>query len=333
MIILVATIRQQFLVIHNVTALNSTWSMNHTRVVIKGGRNEHDLVGERIYHPQENENKTKSFHTSNPQILDPLLASNSSQYTWMGDHFIPPRGVPTFGPDEYLSYFSRRNTLFIGDSLGRRAYGTLLGILTSNNETNIQTSELDSRSVIDFNEPRSSRQERCMITERSLHGNDQYVCRNILDHVRPSKKINNTSISTSRSNEDGETVENSMGNNTGKFDYIRHVCMKDIIHFFENNTESIQKDYDLVVLSLGIWDAKDQEHCRLEVPLKNEADGTVTDVIMSDKEKYDLTLDLLSSASSKNLQVVFRTPGKFHFSDIRLLSIDIGNFQDVQTEI
>ncbi len=236
---------------------------------------------------------------------DALLVSNSSEYTWMGNHFVPPEGVPTFRPPEYLSYFSKRNTLFIGDSTGRRAYGTLFGIITSRNHADIKTSELDSKDAIDFNKP-FNKKERCMIPERGLHGSIDYVCRNILNdvHLRSDedllahsdKNSTNTSTITPGGN---EGVESSETKDIGKFDYIRRDCLREIYNLFAANSTHMMKDYDLIVISAGIWEGIRQSQCRMRFSKT-----------LSNEEKYDVVLDTLSSISSMNLQIVFRTPGK-----------------------
>ena len=149
-----------------------------------------------------------------PQNQDPLLKSNTSQYTWTGNRFIPPSGVPTFRPSEYLSYFSRRNVLVIGDSTGRRAYGTLFGMMTSSDHSNIPTAELDSKNVIDFNK-KGTRKEECMIPERSFYGYGPFVCRNLSDHH---------SIAPHEDNKKKEEINNTISiGNEGKDKGIGHI--------------------------------------------------------------------------------------------------------------
>ena len=239
---------------------------------------------------------------NNKKHSDPLVLSDSSDYTWMGNLFVPPKGVPTFSPTEYLSYFSQRNTLFVGDSTGRRAYGTLFGIMTSSDSDNILPKELDSKKVIDFNKGRKF-QERCMVKERSLYGSTDYVCRKVSDHVDIKTNENNSTIMHTFEQQEER-------NKTGKFDYLDRRCMGDLVDLFNANSTSIQNDYDLVVINLGVWEGVRSRDCIKNVLRRNETDGTNITVALSNEEKYDLVLDTLSSASSLNLQVVFRTPGK-----------------------
>jgi hypothetical protein len=238
-----------------------------------------------------------SFVNKEPE-KDNNILPNSSQYTWMGNHFIPPKGVPTYSPADYLSYFSRRNTLFIGDSTARRAYGTLFAAMTSNNLENIPTIEMGQNNSIN----NKGAKDRCIIKERLLFESFGYWCRNLsVDHPQGPHHLNNTYFV----GEGNKTIR------TGKFDFLWSPCMR---HFATFEATSIQKDYDLVVVALGIWDSLDVKHtieeCRMTVTRLNETDGTNFNVTLSNEEKYDIPLDALSSASSPDLQVVFRTPGK-----------------------
>ena len=49
-------------------------------------------------------------------IQERIKNTNSSDYTWVGNHWLPPPGVPTFTPRQLKAYYSQRNVLVIGDS-------------------------------------------------------------------------------------------------------------------------------------------------------------------------------------------------------------------------
>ena len=140
-------------------------------------------------------------------------------------------------------------------------------MMTSSDHSNIPTDELDTTSVVDFNK-KGNRKEECMIPERSMYGKHAtYVCRNLSDHhsIAPhedSKKkeeINNTmSIGN-------EGKDKGIGHiNSGKFDW-------DLITLFETHKTLILKDYDLVVIAVGIWEGMRKRDCRMSVLRKNEA--------------------------------------------------------------
>ncbi len=252
-------------------------------------------------------------------VSNPLLEFNSSQYIWAGNHFVPPEGVPTFSPSNFASYFKGRNTLFIGDSTGRRAYGTLFGMINSTDQSDVQVSELDHRDVIDFNKGGNHREEHCLIPGRTLMNNnsallvkDSMVCRNIyVSNPASSTQNNNTNDNSAAAhNNASRPVENSVVNdndsNSGKFDFFRTDCLNGLSPFVLNQTEKNMigaeslKDYDLIVISMGIWEGARPKDCIM----KNEAGQK-----LSNEDKFDLILDGLVNLSSPDLQIAFRTPG------------------------
>jgi len=236
--------------------------------------------------------------------LNPLIASNSSHYAWMGNQFIPPDGVPMFHPDDFLSYFENRNTLFVGDSTGRRAYATLYGIMKGDDLSNIQVNEIDGADVIDFNKPRR-RQDKCDIPKRELFNSSGFVCRNLRNTTAgPVGDMSNES--------DTQGVTGSSYHNkgmTGKFDFIGAACFKSVSDFFSGERvrgahNELSSDYDLVVVATGIWEGVRSYDCRIMV---NTTQNTA--IRMSAVDKYDLLLDSMTNLSSPDLQIAFRTPG------------------------
>ena len=56
---------------------------------------------------------------------------------------MPPRGVPTFTPRQIYEYYSRRNILVMGDSLGRRFYTTLYYVMNAANLEDIVVADMN----------------------------------------------------------------------------------------------------------------------------------------------------------------------------------------------
>lgn len=219
-------------------------------------------------------------------IVQDKRESCSINYTWIGQHFIPPNGVPTYGRNDYNAYFRKKNTLFIGDSTARRAYATLFGIMTSSDHTNVLMSEVDGSNLINFNSGRF-RKETCTSLDRSLMANTTHIqiqaCRNLIAKSQTA---------------------------TGKFDLIYGQCMgpvhsnrfDSIFDIFSNRTsfEILKEDYDLIIIAIGTWDAIRANDC-----FRTAQSNTSLTIGKS----TDLVLDLLSSLSSPGFQIVFRTPG------------------------
>jgi hypothetical protein len=292
---------------------------NHTRDEIRG-RDEENTSQRTVTNQESMSSSTTSSTTStststtstisnNPALLD----SNSSQYTWTGNHFIPPRGIPTFSPIDFLAHFQKRNTLYIGDSTGRRAYATLYGAMNSSDVSNIPVVDLDSGSVIDFNK-KGQRKERCGISDRGLFrlNSSSFVCRQLFhsssEDFGSSNDAANATNATIISNDISTTTTRS-----GKFDYLPEACMKELISLFSNANADLFQDYDLIVINVGIWEGIRRRDCRMFVnstAVDEFGNITVTPRSLANAEKYDLALDALAAASSPNLQIAFRTPGE-----------------------
>jgi len=260
-------------------------------------------------------------------LHNPLLEYNSSQYTWTGDHFIPPKGIPTFSPSDFLSYFEQRNTLFIGDSTGRRAYATLFGIINSNDHSDIPVNDIDQPQVIDFNRKRIT--EICMDPNRLLNETD-FVCRNIVSHKPHLDTVSHMNLTSNDVNVvTSSTFDGSNNKSTiihkGKFDYLWGPCLTNIINtlsMVDKNT-SINaaqplEDYDLIILASGIWEAARKRNCKLVVNTTD--DGLKT---LNFPDKINVLLNTMKNMSSPNLQIVFRTPGfsKQHKGDTVMIQL------------
>ena len=79
------------------------------------------------------------------RVYETIKNTNSSDYTWIGNSWIPPQGVPIFTPKQLKDYFSRRNVLFIGDSTSRRHYTTLYYLMNSTDNMGTSTSTTTTR--------------------------------------------------------------------------------------------------------------------------------------------------------------------------------------------
>ena len=78
-----------------------------------------------------------------PGILEIIKSTNSSDYTWLGNQFVPPPCVPIFTPSQIRTYFQQRNVLMLGDSTNRRAHGTLLAIFNAEDLDDVHVAALD----------------------------------------------------------------------------------------------------------------------------------------------------------------------------------------------
>ena len=133
---------------------------------------------------------------------DAPLPFNNVDYTWIGNHWIPPEGVPTYTSKQIQDYFATRNTLWLGDSTCRRAFLTAHGIINGHHDdtdtvnddkdldkhNHIPTSSIDGYSVIDINKQTFTLPfEQC--NDREFFELNQY--NNTPDTVKHQKLVRN----------------------------------------------------------------------------------------------------------------------------------------------
>lgn len=271
---------------------------------------------------QSSQHKQTHFLLTTPPFSSQIINTNSSQYTWVGNSWRPPAGVPVFTPQEIKMYFERRNVLVIGDSTARRFYNTLYALISSTSKDfhDVKADEIDHSHIIDYGKKNKS--NLCPQSNRYISrwysSGRQAICRD----------INNVDIK----NDANETIKKE----TAKFDLMAETCFNGIEWLWRdhddpnNSTASmrsnynwgrqrklqmrmkkqysnkdlygIQKDYDLIILSMGIWDfLMADDVCR-----KNErsSGNMLTDF-------KSLFAKIERNNPHRDLQVVIRTSG-FH---------------------
>mmetsp|Transcript_18313 Transcript_18313/g.39582 ORF Transcript_18313/g.39582 Transcript_18313/m.39582 type:complete len:305 (-) Transcript_18313:36-950(-) len=202
-------------------------------------------------------------------------------------------------------YFSKRNTLFIGDSLGRRAYTTLFAMMNGQDFDNLMAEELDSPNVIDINKARRP-QEMCQDKSRRLlllrsKNVSGFLCRTIERNDFKKDSSNPTEIIQPYYN----------GGGKGKFDLISAACFlnisdifipPEIMNYYNITDGGLDKsffiEYDLIVTNMGIWDVIRKNDCSKSLPSSTNL-----------AQKLDQFLASLEEISSPEVQVVIKTPG------------------------
>ena len=232
-------------------------------------------------------------------VQERIKDTNSSHYTWLGNQWIPPPGIPIFTPKQIKEYYSGRNILVIGDSTSRRLHATLLAILNAVDLDNVPLKEV----MQDANKGKNSCDANSMghryITNRTA--GIFTICRNTTIEVEET--ANETSTG------DGGSVKYF------SFDQIYQVCYAAISNLWRDVEEDestssttsaslnedlvgFQQDYDLVIVANGIWELARKRDCDKQSP-----PGTTTE------ERLQRTLDNLEKNNPDGLHVVFRTSG------------------------
>ncbi|KAL7464194.1 hypothetical protein ACHAXS_004531 [Conticribra weissflogii] len=279
-----------------------------------------------------------SLHPSIPILL---LSSNSSQYTWTGDHFIPPNSVPTSHPRQFHAYFSRRNTLVIGDSLGRRAYAHLYAVMTGGDWDDLKTKDLTDYGILSFDKlPERKGVGGCDFSRDLVIGGHRGVdCRFIRPWNDTAPSMPSAEGMRGKRRERDDDRNRKGATPPGRFDFLGLQCLKNIVEVLDPKrmqSRTIRKPfdklhyYDMIIVSMGIWDAvmgdmcdwpfeegmKDDDGDRLNNGTEENEDAAVaassssssSDKLM-DSLKLDTYLIMLAQISNPKLRIVIRTPG------------------------
>jgi hypothetical protein len=226
-------------------------------------------------------------------------SKNDSNYSWIGNQWIPPLGVPIYTAEDMNNFFQKENVLWIGDSTGRRAYATMFAIMNATSPSDLSLNDLNGPHIIDVNK-----------------GSIKEICTN--------RNYTNTSTSPIQWGPP-ETSANlcrqiqSAKQGYGKFDLGRKNCYKDILNFanMELKQPSLSQEYSIIVIALGVWETIRAWDCR--VPNKTT------------EESLLLTLDALEKLSSPSLTVVWRTSGfPENMGDPRLVQLNAKTKERIQ---
>ena len=250
--------------------------------------------------------------------------TNSSDYKWIGNHWTAPPGIPTFTPRQLKSYFQKRNVLVIGDSTSRRFYYTLFAIMTADDLDNVAVKELDAADVIDAN--KGNKVNLCPKEQgraiSDMGGKRWSVCRDMIafgveDSAAAADAVSlsandTTSLPADTAKNDTRTSTTS-SRETVKFDHTIQYCYNNIDWLWRddeeepsgNNTkpalnsnlQAFQKDYDLVIIAMGIWELAKPDVCERNSP------NTTT------VSRLEAMLESMQRNNPTDLQVVFRTSG------------------------
>jgi len=227
-------------------------------------------------------------------VQERIKVTNSSQYTWLGNQWVPPPGIPFFTPKQIKEYYSHRNILVIGDSTSRRLYITLYAILNATNLDDIPLKEIDHeeckrKNCCDADDLRD--RYIGMFTPPKVMSDTYYICRNTAVGVENTNDTVGANVTYFRFD---HTYQSCYA-----FDeYLWRDSEKESNASLNENLAGFSKDYDLVIIANGLWELAAKEHCDEQAP-----PGTTT------HQRLQRTLDNLERNNPDGLQVVFRTSG------------------------
>lgn len=185
---------------------------------------------------------------SKPRSSDDLSSSNilrNQTYSWQGDQWVPPLGVPRYSQKDMLEAFTSFDTLWIGDSTTRRAYATAHAILTAPVGSMPSEDKLNSPTILDVNK----------------HKLDENSCQTQRENAGDFGSSLWSAASLCR----------SVGNRS--FDFARVNCFKTLKDVARATSEL--RRYSLVIVGMGVWDAT-MLSCKLKPSEKDfEYEGLV----------------------------------------------------------
>jgi len=193
-----------------------------------------------------------------------LKRSNSSEYTWIGNNWIPPKGVPTFSTRDIKAYFQNKNVLVIGDSTSRRFYGTLFSILNATDVDDILVNDINAETMLNENK-KGSKTSICPSTRGlvSLPGNKWTTCKN---------------------------------RGPFKFDHMVQYCFEFIEWFWSNKTNHLSvfsKEYDIVINAIGVWELNKPQFCATNSPnttVQQRVNATIENIFKNNPENLKVAL-------------------------------------------
>ena len=216
-------------------------------------------------------------------VHERIKNTNSSDYTWVGNHWTPPPGVPTFTPRQLKEYYSQRNVLVIGDSTSRRFHATLYAMMNA--------TDLDDMKVREIEHDQNKHQSACS------EDTGRYI-----SHMSGVKWI----ICSNNTVEVEDTHGSGKVEKYFKFDHAIQYCY-DFIGWFWRDSDvddrvslsnehltGFTKDYDLVIIAMGIWELAQPAECKRRSP-----NSTIA-------ERLQPMLEAVERNNPDGLQVVFR---------------------------
>ena len=190
-------------------------------------------------------------------VYERILNTNSSDYIWVGNHWMPPPGVPTFTPRQLKEYYSRRDILVLGDSTGRRMYTTLYKVMQAANLEDMTIGKIDGDPW--------KQKKKC-----GEDMGDRYI-----STLRESLCLNHTRITEIRDVNRKKTMIEDI-----KFDFTFSPCYNGLETTWKDEATltKLSKDYDLIIIAMGIWEQVRAWECRSDNTTAGESLQTSLDL-------------------------------------------------------
>jgi hypothetical protein len=176
-------------------------------------------------------------------------------YSWSGNYWYPPEGVPAYSTHQMRDILSTENTLWIGDSTARQDYQTMYQLVNALDPFNVPRGNLEQF----INKNKVARSEPPYIDIEALRTEITYM----------------TLIDAGQVHRVGAGASSNMSN-VGKLDLgPRSNCLPSLL-FNNISWYDIHNNYSILILSVGIWEIKRVHDCN---PSKNDPAERLTNVL------------------------------------------------------
>jgi hypothetical protein len=199
------------------------------------------------------------------------LTREEQRGSWIGNNWVPPAGWKYYSASELRNFYRDTSILWIGDSTARRAATTMYGILnaTNSSSSHVSVDEINHWSVIDVN-------------KRAI----PEPCNRWTDHTHHPGLC---CVMPGGSGRGGSFILN----------YARCITELEVfVHDELSGKSNITADVDIIIISLGIWEAVRPWDCKD----RNEKPRSML-------QRQNDTISLLEKLQSPQRTIVWRTSG------------------------
>lgn len=233
--------------------------------------------------PQSTENVSsrKQTRTSQKMPLENII--------WVGNQWFLPDGYRVYSPREIRAFFSRHNSVWIGDSTMRRAYLTLHALMmTADPNHPLEVEELESRRVMNVNkveaDGRTNQEETCKNYENGSFApidSRSLICRKVSSNDNSSSAF---------------------------MTYLGEGCLEPTASFLREKANRLFQNYSIIVVSTGLYDAIGRcENRRGSLQTRLEKRRNRIPVIAN---AFIMALSsFLSSRPANSTMLIYRTSG------------------------
>ena len=220
------------------------------------------------------------------------VANTSTEYSWIGNSWFPPPGVPYLSPLDLRLLFQKENTLWWGDSTSRQDYETMNDMINADNIHNIPLGALD-RNI------NKGKSEKLSLHCRNWNQTPDELCAD-MGQVTGAEITNYNSTTDATANATANHPSSFFHASIGKFDLVRSpkmACLNEYSSKIQTVSSFLQREYSVIILSLGIWEVDRPWACRSDN--KSETPAYFLNSLLD-------TLELLSGSS---LYIIWKTHG------------------------